>query len=466
MRGREGHLIEAEGVERAAGRQTPRRQADHVVVASIDALRPEFYHDETWPAPTLQQLAFEGIRADGVRTVFPALTYPAHTTLVTGARPARHGITSNRPFLQTGRTDAWIWESSHIRVPTLWDAVRAAGGTVASIGWPVTVGADIDWNVPDLWPVHYPHGDFIAPLRAAATPPGLLEVLEREATGRLRGETFGLGWLAREDRVGSMASYLFERHRPTLLLMHLIGTDHMQHERGRNNPLTRRAVGAADRAIGQVVGTVERLAMRDRVAFVVVGDHGSINRHTQLRPNVWLVENGMMADRGDRGDWSAAFHADGGSAFLRLRDGADRAVVAEARRLLDAQPPGVRRLFRIVERTELDALGADPEAPIALAAVPGVEFSDLPAPPGVRAVHGATHGYHPDEPEMHTGFVGAGAGFRSGAAMPLLPIEFVAPTVAALLGIPFDAPDGIVFRGMLTDPPCSPDEFAPIERAR
>jgi len=42
----------------------------------------------------------------------------------------------------------------------------------------------------------------------------------------------------------------------------------------------------------------------------------------------------------------------------------------------------------------------------------------------------------------------------------------VAPTVAALLGIPFDAPDGIVFRGMLSDPPCSPDELAPIERAR
>ncbi|HVH12818.1 MAG TPA: ectonucleotide pyrophosphatase/phosphodiesterase [Longimicrobium sp.] len=306
MRGREGHRIEAEGIDRAAGRQTPRRRADHVVIASIDALRPEFYRDETWPAPTLQQLAFEGIRADAVRTVFPALTYPAHTTLVTGALPARHGITSNRPFLQTGRTEAWIWESSHIRVPTLWDAVRAAGGTVASIGWPVTVGADIDWNVPDLWPVHYPRGDFIAPLRAAATPPGLLEELEREATGRLRGENFGLGWLAREDRVGSMASYLFERHRPTLLLMHLIGTDHMQHERGRNNPLTRRAVGAADRAIGQVVGTVERLAMRDRVAFVVVGDHGSINRHTQLRPNAWLVENGRMADRDDRGDWSAA----------------------------------------------------------------------------------------------------------------------------------------------------------------
>jgi hypothetical protein len=288
-------------------------------------------------------------------------------------------------------------------------------------------------------------------VRAATTPPGLFEELEREATGRLRGENFGLGWLTREDRVGDIAAYLFERHRTTLLLMHLIGTDHMQHERGRNNPMTRRAVGAADRALGQVLETVERLGMRDRVALVVVGDHGSINRHTQLRPNAWLVAAGVMEDRPDRGDWRAAFHADGGSAFLRLRASRDGGTVEEVRRVLDALPPALRRLFRVVERPELDALGADPEAAFALAAVPGVELSDLPGAPDVRAVHGATHGYLPDEPQMHTGFVGAGPGFRPGANAPLLPLECVAPLVAALLGIDFDAPHGLVFPGLLGD---------------
>lgn len=445
------HRIEREATEIAAKLRAERPRAEHVVMVSVDALRPEFYCDETWPAPTLQQLAFEGVRADAVRSVFPALTYPAHTTLVTGALPAAHGIFHNRPFLLEGRSEAWAWEASRIRVPALWDAVRAAGGTTASVGWPVTVGAPIDWNVPDVWPEEYVQAEFIAPVRAATTPPGLFEELEREATGRLRGENFGLGWLTREDRVGDIASYLFEHHRPTLLLMHLIGTDHMQHERGRNNPMTRRAVGAADRALGQVVETVERLDMRDRVAFVVVGDHGSINRHTQLRPNAWLVSARMMEERTDRGDWHATFHADGGSAFLRLREAGDAGTVDDVRRVLDALPPGVRRLFRVVERAELDALGADPEAAFALAAVPGVEFSDLPGGPDVQAVHGATHGYLPDEPQMHTGFVGAGPGFRPGADAPLLPLECVASLVAALLGIDFDTPDGIVFPGLLSD---------------
>lgn len=444
--------IEARTIETAARMRVPNPRADHVILVSIDAMRPEFYLDETWPAPTLQQFSFEGVHAEAVRSVFPALTYPAHTTLVTGALPATHGIYFNRPFLAERRTEAWIWEASHIRVPALWDVIRSAGGTTASVGWPVTVGAAIDWNVPDVWPEHYAQAEFIAPVRAATTPPGLFAELEHEATGRLRGENFGLGWLTREDRVGDMAAYLFERYRPTLLMMHLIGTDHMQHERGRNNPLTRRAVGAADRAIGQVLETVERLEMRDRVAFVIVGDHGSINRHTQLRPNAWLVEAGMMEDGPDRGRWSAAFHADGGSAFLRLRDPDDAETVRRVRRLLDARAPGIRGLFRLVERAELDGLGADPDAPFALAAMPGIEFSDLPSPPDVQAVHGATHGYLPGEPEMHTGFVGAGAGFRPGAAIPLLPAECVAPIVAALLGIDFPVPDGTLFPGILSDP--------------
>jgi len=117
---------------------------DHVLLVSIDGLRAQLYRDERWPAPVLHELARRGAIALAVRTVFPALTYPAHATLVTGALPARHGIVDNEPFEPVARTGRWIWEASAIRSRTLWDAVRARGGTTAAISWPVTVGADID----------------------------------------------------------------------------------------------------------------------------------------------------------------------------------------------------------------------------------------------------------------------------------------------------------------------------------
>ena len=77
---------------------TDGRHPDHVVLISIDGFRPEFYQDTTWPAPMIQQMAQEGAQARAVRGVFPSVTYPSHTTMITGSVPRRHGIYYNTPF--------------------------------------------------------------------------------------------------------------------------------------------------------------------------------------------------------------------------------------------------------------------------------------------------------------------------------------------------------------------------------
>ena len=64
---------------------------------------------------------------------------------------------------------------------------------------------------------------------------------------------------------------------------------------------------------------------------------------------------------------------------------------------------------------------------------------------------GMTHGHHPDEPGMNTGLVAAGAGIRAGARVPVLPLTCVAPLVAELLGLDFDAPDGELYPGLVED---------------
>lgn len=416
------------------------RGADHLILISVDALRPEFYRDERWPAPTLQQLAGESISADAVRSVFPALTYPAHTTLVTGALPARHGIWQNRPFQPEGPNLDWHWYASALQVPTLWDAVREAGGTTAAVAWPVTVGAAIDWNIPDVW-IPGNDADSLEPVRRLTTPPGLFEEIEREATGILSPEEFQLGSLGRDDLTGHMAAYLFERYRPTLLLVHLIGADHVQHLHGRGDPRLRRAIATADRAIGTVLEAVERAGLLDTTAVLVAGDHGTIQAHTKLRPNAWLREAGLRQGALHGARWRATFHASGGAAFLRLRDRRDRDAVVQVRRCLDRLSPDVRRLFRVVEREELDALGADPVAPLALAAAPGAIFGEGAAGPWVSPIAVGAHGYLPAYPEMQTGFVGTWTGLRPGRIRQM-ELEQIAPLAGALLGLNFRGPDG------------------------
>jgi len=50
--------------------------ARYVILISIDAMRPEFYKDPSWPAPNLQQMMKEGVYADKVRPVFYTCRIP------------------------------------------------------------------------------------------------------------------------------------------------------------------------------------------------------------------------------------------------------------------------------------------------------------------------------------------------------------------------------------------------------
>lgn len=415
-------------------------RAKHVVLISVDGMQPAHYLDSRWPAPAMQQLYREGAHAVAVRTVFPALTYPGHTTLVTGALPARHGIIHNK-HVEAVSDPPWVKDAKLIKVPALWDAVKAKGGTTGAILWPVTAGAPIDWNLPDIWPGG--DGDLIAALRGHDQPRGLLEELEREATGRLSPENFNNRWLSHDLRVALLAEYLFERYRPTLLLVHTQTSNQVPQEPDWRNPRRARSVAASDQIVSIILEVIERTKTWDETAVIVTGDHGNTEVHTQIRPNVWLVEAGLRRKRLEDGHCRATFHALGGSAFLRTED------PDAVRRVLDALPAPKRALFRIIEREELDALGADPHAPFALAATHGFVIDDRADGPDLQPNPGMSHGHHPDMADMNTGFVAKGAGIRAGAVAPMLSLTSIAPIVAELLGLEFEAPDGVLIPGLL-----------------
>ncbi|HVS66426.1 MAG TPA: ectonucleotide pyrophosphatase/phosphodiesterase [Thermoanaerobaculia bacterium] len=426
--------------------------AEHVVLVSIDGFRPEFYRDSTWPAPTIQHMAETGVFAEGVRGVFPTVTYPTHTTLVTGAMPARHGVYYNTPFEPEGQTGRWYWSEEAIQVETLWDALRAAGRESAAISWPVTVGAPIDRVMPEVWSLD-PDAVPLVAMRDATRPAGLWEEVEREATGRLTARSFSADWINRDDTTGAAAAYLLETYRPALLAIHLLSNDHFAHELGREAPTVRRAVAATDRAVGAVLDAAERAGIVKRTAFVITGDHGFVNTSLEVAPNVWLAEAGLRGAGADRGDWRATFHSQGGATFLHLRDPRDAESLAAVRLALAQAPREMAKLFRVVEREELEAIGADPRVPLALSGALDVRFSDAASGPVVRPASGAGHGYFPNDfEEILTGFVGWGAGFRSGVVLHRMGSEDVAPLIARLLGLDLEAKDGAAPLGLLDLP--------------
>ncbi len=203
--------------------------SQHVVLVSIDGLRPEFYLDDRYPLPTLRMLKERGAHAKAVRGVFPTVTFPSHTTIITGATPAQHGVYYNEVFDPKNESTRGFWESSWIKVPTLWDAARAKGLTTATVWWPVTVGAQVGWNIPDIWSVSK-DTTVLQKLRLLHTPKGLIEEIERAATGIWTEERIQNDEFEREEIATSAAAYILETHKPNLLLVHIVVADRYQHQ--------------------------------------------------------------------------------------------------------------------------------------------------------------------------------------------------------------------------------------------
>lgn len=423
------------------------RPTQHVVLISIDGFRPDFYLEEKWPAPNLQEMAKSGARSLGVTGVFPSVTYPSHTTIITGRTPANHGIYYNAPFEPTGQTGRWYWESELIKVPTLWDAVKAGGMKSASFIWPVSVNAPIDYNLPEFWSLEEGFGR-IEPMREEENPKGLLAEMEEQVLGKLNERTFNGDYLNREDRIGEMAGYVLETYKPNLITLHLIATDHFQHAEGRDGPMVRKSLAATDRAIGKIIEAAERAGILDQTTFIVTGDHGFVNIHSSISPNVWLVEAGLLENQLDRGNWKAAFHTSGASAFLHLKDKNDTETIKKVKSILENLPESQKKLFRILNREELKSAGADPNAVLALAPIQGISFSPSSSGTVLKPAKGGTHGFFPDFKEIETGFIAWGAGIRENVEIQEMGLVDVAAVVNYLLNLKMDLPESNLYPGI------------------
>ena len=68
----------------------------HVIVVCIDGFAAYLLNDPKAPVPTLRKLAREGaVAAGGMKVSNPSVTWPNHTSLVTGVRPEKHGVLAN-----------------------------------------------------------------------------------------------------------------------------------------------------------------------------------------------------------------------------------------------------------------------------------------------------------------------------------------------------------------------------------
>ena len=415
--------------------------AGHVIVISIDGMMPEVYlHPDQFglKIPNLREMSRKGSTSAGAMGVFPTVTYPSHTSMMTGVPPAVHGILSNTPLDPFDQNrGGWYYYAEQIKVPTLWQAVKQAGGTTAAVSWPVTVGADFNINIPEDRPMVTE--DDVALMRAMSTP-GIVKEIEGKY-GAIKPENF-------HDRSRAQsAAYIFGKLRPNLLLLHLFDLDHDQHYSGVRSAKAFETLENVDADVGLLRAEVKKLGMDNEVTWVIVSDHGFRPVQQQFNVRIVLRNLGYLTydDHGKLTDWRVYPWSGGGSVALVAKDPEDRDViqrVSQALTMLAADPRyGIEKLF---SPAELKQRGANPRAFLAASAAEGVMFGD--------AIEGAlvtpspltkgTHGYDPALPALQTSLFFYGKGVKSGQALPAAQLIDVAPSVAMLLGVTMSGAQG------------------------
>ena len=404
-----------------------------LLLISVDGLRPDTILDaETHglKVPNLRKMVRDGAFSTGVRGVLPTLTYPSHTTLLTGAAPARHGILTNTTFDPYNKNQqGWYWYAEDIKAVTLWEAARKAGVTTASVYWPVSVGAPIDWNLPQIWRTGT---DDDLKLQRALTTPGL----EQELTAKLGRYPGGEEETVAEDETRArFAIELLRTKHPRLMTVYLTGLDTQQHKTG---PFSAEANAVLER-LDAVVGELRQAAEANapgRAYVCVVSDHGFAKVEHDVNLYLAFAKAGLFSTdaAGSITAWKAIPWSAGGAAAIMLADGKDAATREQVRALL-AQLAGdsANGIERVLTAEELKQAEGFPGAAFYVSFRLGYELGyartgDLVTAPS----NGGMHGYLAEHAEMHSSFFLTGPAVKQGS-LGEIDMRSIAPTLAGLL---------------------------------
>ncbi len=439
----------------SASAAAPAADPDRIVVLmSVDGLANFYMDDPAAEMPTIRKLAAEGAKAASMRASDPTVTWPNHTTLVTGVSPARHGVVGNNYFDRAkGEKVTLIWDpvldkDEIVKVPTIFDVAKAAGLKTAGIRWPATRNAkSLDWNSPDV---------------------GKEELVTKYTTPELQQECKDAGFnivygdegktvspkeaMAEDEMWTKVFNMVLHKHRPNLALLHVVAVDHTEHSDGPRSEGAYAAIKAADEQVRQVWEELQK-EFPGKATLVIVSDHGFSANKTKISPLDTLQKAGLVQMKGTRVTGGAVQAVtQGGSVMLYVSDDANRDTVVKQVKQAFA---GVEGIEKVVGPDEFAEYGIgdsrrDPHAPdMLIEAKIGYFFGDTAA--GNKKENKGSHGHDSHYPELRAMFVASGKGIKPGVKLGEIENKSVAPTIAKLLGIEMPTADGKVLAEALSE---------------
>jgi len=207
--------------------QRPIPAVEHIVIVSIDGLRPD--RALLADMPNLRSLLKQGAYTFWAKTTAVSITLPSHTSMLTGVTPQKHGIEWNR--------DLPFSEPVYPHVPTIFEMASRVGYTTALVAGKHKF--------------------------EALCKPGTVTWISVAAEGTGSNES-----------VLENAVQIIEAKKPDVLFVHFPDVDAVGHAKGWGSAEQLVCIEKTDRQLGELLAALDRAGMRDSTFMIVTADHG------------------------------------------------------------------------------------------------------------------------------------------------------------------------------------------------
>ena len=380
-----------------------------------------------------------------VNSVYPSITYPAHTTIVTGREPCHHGVIDNTKIQPDRKSPDWYWQRRYIQGTTLYDESMARGMTTAALLWPVTARSKITYNVPEIF-ANRPWTNQILTSLRNGTP--MYQFRLNQKFGHLRN---GIRQPELDNFTHASLIYTLEKYRPDLTLAHFTDVDTQKHDYGAESAEAWAAMERHSQRLVEIQDTLERLNLAEDMIFVLLGDHSQKDVNKIICLNALFLEKGWISvKRGRIKDWGVYSKSCDGRGYIYIRNKSlYRPVYELLKKLRDEQQWGIEAIYTGKSAAKL---GADGQCAFMVEAGDGYFFRDgidtftRMTRPGE---HKGCHGYRPEKSGYQTFFAMKGPGVLKNQRVQKMTLADEGPTLAALLGLDLGKTDGKVLDAFL-----------------
>ncbi|MGB8452019.1 MAG: ectonucleotide pyrophosphatase/phosphodiesterase [Anaerocolumna sp.] len=424
-----------------------------LIVLSIDSLQTTdliYLKDK----PNFTKILKKCALVKNIREIYPTLTYPIHTTVITGVHPNTHGITHNQlpsivpenPNWSIMGSD-WNWYSNSVKVPSLMDAANEKNLVTASVMWPVMGGQTPMHNLAEIWPNR--QEDMRETFDRACTKDVMDLYYEKYIVP--------FDWEHRTDMDGysiDIAADMIRHYKPDLMLIHSICLDHCRHEFGDEGSKIDACLDRVDQIVGTILMAVEDAGYYEDTNFVILGDHGQINIRKVFNLNILLKEKGFIRVETDKViDYDAYSFSAGFSTHIMLKNPFEEQVKQKIYyALLEIQKDYgdyMGRIFSAEEAAREEGLSG--EFSFVIESADGVIFDNpitgevvSEVKHSVHSIYHGMHGHHPSKGPKPP-FLAFGPDVAEGIVIESGDMLDECPTLAKLLGVEMSGMEGKEF---------------------